>query len=398
MKRYAELLRLPEQKRLLLASIPADFADWLDYVAIIALIAYGWGEGPLALALLALAFTLPHVLVGPFLASVVDRADLRTSLVLSNLGRGICAAALVFVPDLTTLLVVAVLRGIADTAFTPARQAAIQRLTPTDLLGPANGLHQGINQTSKIVGPALGGLLLTMLPAQVIFGINAALSVVAAAILVGIRLPRVEAAHADEPMLQRLTAGFAEFGRNRSILAVLIFSVTAFFAFFLYDTIIVLLTAGLGYDEAAFGLTITASGLGGLAGAAIAGGLKLERPLLVMALAALVNGATTFAIAAAAFLNLGIPFPLFCLAMVLLGGCTAFMTVPYRTVIQAETPPDRLARVFSAGEALTVAVMMGAPFLGSLMAASFGLPAPFFAGGVLLLVLGTASLIAAFRR
>ncbi|MEO6013344.1 MAG: MFS transporter [Devosia sp.] len=399
MKSYAQLLALPGQRRLLLASIPADFADWLDYIAVIALLVYGWQQGPFTLALMALTVTAPHVLIGPWLAALVDRADLKQALLLSNLGRGMATAALIFVPNVPLLLLVLFLRGVADTAFTPARQAAIQRLTPTALLPAANGLHQGVNQTSKIIGPALGGLLLGLIPVQAIFAVNAALSLIAVLVLLGIRLPTLhDTAPPDEPLVTRLTAGFAEFLSNRKLLAVLIFSASAYFGFFLYDTIIALLAADLGYDKSLFGLTITASGLGGLLGAAIAGSLGASRPLLMMTSAALLNAAVTLTLAWGASRSLAIPFPLFCLAMGLMGGCTAFMTVPYRSVIQAETPPDRLARVFSAGEAVTISVMMAAPFIGSLIAAQFGVPAAFMAGGVVLAALGIVALVPALRR
>lgn len=62
---YRGLLPLPVPRRLAMASIPADFVDWLDYAAIIALLVFAWGEGPFVLALFAFCLTLPHVAVVP---------------------------------------------------------------------------------------------------------------------------------------------------------------------------------------------------------------------------------------------------------------------------------------------------------------------------------------------
>jgi len=186
---YRDILNIPAQRRLLLAAIPADFADWFDYVAVVALIAYVWGEGPVALALLALAFALPYVVAGPLLAAWVDRADLKLVLLFSNLGRGVLTFALVIAPNVEILLLIVLVRGVVDSAFTPARQSAIQLTTPEALLMAANGLHQGINQASKIVAPACGGLLLALVPAQGVFAINGVLSVAAFLILLRLRLP-----------------------------------------------------------------------------------------------------------------------------------------------------------------------------------------------------------------
>lgn len=397
---FRDILSIPVQRRLLLAAIPADFADWFDYVAVVALIAYVWGEGPVALGFLALAFALPYVIAGPLLATWVDRADLKRVLLLSNLGRGVLTFALALAPNVEVLLLIVLLRGIVDSAFTPARQSTIQLITPEPLLMAANGLHQGINQTSKILAPALGGLLLALMPAQGVFLINGLLSIVAFLILLGLRLPaRAHIVHdVEEPFLARVSGGIAEFGRNRLLLAVLIFASAANFTFFLYDTQIALLTSQLGYDVAAFGLTITASGIGGVSAAFLAGLMKPTRPLVLMALAALVSGPVTIATALAAIWGVAIPFPLFCLVMAVMGGSTVFMLVPYRAVIQSETPPDRIARVTSAGEASMTVAMMSAPLLGSLIVTRFGVPAPFIVGGGLIILLGLGALVFALRR
>lgn len=133
-------------------------------------------------------------------------------------------------------------------------------------------------------------------------------------------------------------------------------------------------------------------------GAFLAGLIKPKHPLFMMAGAALISGPVTIAVALAANWGVAVPLPLFCLVMALMGGSAVFMLVPYRSVIQAETPPDRIARVTAAGEAAIVVAMMAAPFLGSLISAGFGVPAPFIVGGILLVALGLGALAFAFRR
>lgn len=237
---YASLLRLPVPRRLAFASVPADFADWLDYAAVIALLVFAWGEGPFVLALFAFVLTLPYVAVGPLLAVYVDRTPLARVLVLSNIGRALTTLALVVAPSTAAVLGLVFLRACVDSAVGPARQAAIQASTPPEMLGTANGLHHAINQTSKIAGPAMGGLLLALIPAQAVFGINAVLSLLAAALIWGIALPVRPKPKIEAPtkFLADLVAGVAEFRRSRLLLAALVFSSVAYFAFFLYDALI----------------------------------------------------------------------------------------------------------------------------------------------------------------
>src|SRR5690554_743408 len=395
---YRSLLALPAPRRLALACVPADFADWLDYAAIVALLVYGWGQGPVTLALFALALSLPYVIVGPLLAVLVDRAPLRGVLFATNLGRALVTLAFAFSGDAGVLLGLVFLRGCIDSAFTPARQAAIQATTPVSLLGHAQGLHQAINQTSKIAGPAIGGALLAFWPAQSVFLFNGALSLLAAVIILGVAVPeRATGAEGMEPFATRLLAGLAEFRRSRRLLIALIFSASAYFSFFLYDALIALLAEGLGFDATAFGLSISASGLGGLLGALLAGRIAASHPMRSMALAAMVSGLVTGTIALIAMLGVAVQLPAFLLVLGFMGGATAFMLVPYRTIVQAEAPADRIARVFASGEAVIVTAMLSAPLIGSAIASRWGTPAAFLTGGVLLILLGGATL-ASTRR
>lgn len=394
---YKSLLAMPVPRRLALASIPADFADWLDYAAIIALLVFAWGEGPWILALFALCLTLPYVAVGPLLAVVVDRTPLTRVLVISNLGRGLATLALVFAGNTFAVLAIVFVRACIDSAFTPARQAAIQASTPPNLLASANGVHQAINQTSKIAGPALGGLLLAFMPAQTVFGFNAVLSLIATALVLGLVLPPKPVREKSD-FRTEVFAGIAEFRRSQLLLGALVFSAVAYFSFFLYDALIALLTDDFGLGATAFGIGIAASGGGGLVGALLAGRVAAKHPLATMIAAAIVSGTGTILVGGAAMAALAMPAVVFFAALALMGGSTAFMLVPYRTIVQAETPPDRIARVFAAGEAVIMAVMLSAPFIGSAIASAFGTGAAFLCGGILLVLLGGASAVVAGTR
>jgi predicted MFS family arabinose efflux permease len=382
---------------LALASIPADFADWLDYAAIVGLLVFTWGEGPFVLALFASCLTLPYVAVGPLLAMVVDRTPLRRVLVFSNLGRGLATLALVFAPNWPLVLAIVAIRACIDSAFGPARQAAIQASTPPELLASANGLHQAINQTSKIAGPALGGVLLAVMPAQTVFGFNAVLSLVATALVFSLALPP-KPPREPSNFREEVLAGAAEFKRSPLMLTALVFSAVAYFSFFLYDALIGLLAVDFGLGATAFGIGIAASGAGGLIGALVAGLVAQRHPTLTMILAAIVAGVAAAGLGLVALQGINVSAPLYFLVLAVMGGSTSFMLVPYRTIVQSKAPAARIARVFAAGEAVTMAVMLSAPFAGSVVANAYGTGAAFLAGGVLLITLGIVTAIMIWLR
>ncbi|WP_127752639.1 MFS transporter [Devosia sp. 1566] len=390
---YRTLLALPAPRWLALASLPADFADWLDYAAVVALLVFTWQQGPLALALFALCLALPYLTAGPVLAIYVDRLPLRRVLFWSNLARALATSALLIAPNTAVVLLLVFVRGCIDSAFNPARQSAIQASTPADLLPHANALHHAINQGSKILGPALGGLLLTALSPQGVFAVNAGFSLLAALLVLPLQLASRQPTTTPERFSVALLAGVSEFGRSRLLLTALVFSAIAFFAFFLYDTFIALLLDDLGYGPSALGFSLACSGLGGLLGAVLAARMPPENPLASMISGALIAGLAVGALGLGAALELGLPLPAYLALMAVMGGSTAFMLVPYRTIIQTETPPDRIARVSAAGEAVTTAIMLSGPFVGSFIATLWGNAAAFIAGACVLLLLAFAGLV-----
>jgi MFS family permease len=390
---YRALLADPAQRRLLLGSAPADFADWLDYVALVAVIVYVWHQGPFELALLAVAFTLPYVTAGPFLAAWVDRTSLKRVLVVTNVIRAVATFALAVAPNVWLLLALVMLRSLADSAFNPARQAALQAITAEPQLTSANALHAGLGQTAKVVGPAIGGGLMLLFPVQGVFVVNGLLSALAVLGFAFVTIPPRAPVTEEHPTLwSQFGAGFREFRKSRLMFAVLAFVAAANFTFFLYDTQIGLLTQHLGYSATELGLTITASGIGGVLAAALAGRFERARPMVLMATCPLVSGPVTIALAIATILGVAINYWAFMVVMAIMGGTTVFMMVAYRTVLQRETPPDRIARVVAAGEAVMIAALMTAPFLGSVITSVAGVGAPFFIGGALLTLIGIAGL------
>ncbi len=80
-------------------------------------------------------------------------------------------------------------------------------------------------------------------------------------------------------------------------------------------------------------------------------------------------------------------------AFFIVGFVSSAVFVPMRTVLQMETPQGKMGRVTAVNEAMTVLAMMGAPFIGAILASQFGLGIPFIVGGALSLLLGFIALL-----
>jgi predicted MFS family arabinose efflux permease len=291
------------------------------------------------------------------------------------------------------VLILVLARSCIDSAFTPARVSAVRAIADDGQLDGANGFVHALSQLSKVLGPALGGLLLLFVTPQVIFGLNASLSLIAVAILWGISIPPAQRDKEERhSILLEAPSGFAEFLRNRTLRYALMFMALGFFAIFLYDTFIALLAVDFGFDSAIYGFSVALAGAGGVLGALLAAGLSFGNwHLRVMAIGGAVSGSLTFLLGALAVLGAALMPVLFLGIFFVIGFAMSFIYVPYRSLIQRETPSDRTARVFAAGEAVTMLALLTAPFAGGFLAQTFGNGTPFAIGGALLVLVSISA-------
>ncbi len=380
----------PGLRKLLTAQIPADFADWLDVVAISALLAFVWQVDTYVFALLAVAMGLPYLIIGPLAGALVDRVDTRRVLIFANLGRGFATIAFFLAGDWPALLALIALRSVVDTFYSPANQSAIQALSDPATRIRANAISHGINQASKIVAPSVGGVLLIWFTPQTVFLANACASFLAVALL--LRLSKLPAAprDADSPgLLASLKSGPALLRDSAVLRAVLLMMAAGYFAMFFYDNLIAPLTRDLGFSQTHLGLLLAAVGAGGVICAAVMSRLgNTPRPFLLITCGALIGGSTVVAVGLAEVTGFPLALATYLLAFFVLGVTTALMVVPIRTVIQNNTDSSSIGQITALSEAANTLALLTAPFIGAWLATATTIGAAFVLGGAVMLGLG----------
>ncbi len=399
MRLSRRLFRYPGLRSLLLAQVPADFADWLDFVAIGVLLGFVWQAEPVVFAWLGMAVAIPYLMIGPVAGALADRWNLRWVLIVSNLGRAAATLGLAFVGSVPALLAVVFLRASVDAFFGPAKQATIQAIVPESDRMAANGLSHAINQASKVLGPSVGGALLIGLEPQTVFLANVGVSVLAALIL--LTLPRslrpetAETGRTTSTLLGDVRDGLVEV-RTKPVVAVsLALMAAAFFTLFLYDRLIALLVGAYGFEQQVYGWAIAAAGAGGVGGALGVGALgRSVGGFILVAVGCLWSGILVIALGAGVLLGLSVPAEVIIALFAGAGVTTAMIMVPFRTLLQQHVDPARIARVFAVNEALNMTAMLAAPFLGTLIARQAGVGAPFVVGGTIMIGLAVAAAVA----
>lgn len=171
-----------------------------------------------------LTFSMAPMLLFVLIGGVaVDRLPRVRLLLVSDLGRGVAAAAVAWLAlsgrlEIWHIYGASLLFGLADAFFQPAYLALVPELTPVSALTSANSLTSLSSQAGRIVGPALGAALVGLGGAGLAFAGNA-FSFFAAALLV-LPLMRISTA----PALPA-TQGLGGIGRDlREGLAVVVSS------------------------------------------------------------------------------------------------------------------------------------------------------------------------------
>lgn len=371
-------------RSLLIAQAPADFADWLDFIAIGALLAFVWQAPPLAYALLAVAFGLPALIVGPIVAGWIDSADLRRVMIWANLGRAVTTFALIAAPGWPVLLVFVALRTAVDAAFSPAKQAALQAVA-ADNLTRANQLSTTINQLSKVLAPTLGGALLAVIAPSQLFVLNGGLSLVAAALL--LRFPsNVREPAEAEPIWQGLRGSWAQVRGTPALRFAVLAMGLVLFANFLFDTLIPPHLSALGLDQTDLGLSIAAVGVGTILGALAP--MAPDRLSVWIVLGALFAGALTIALGVVEVAGFPATRTQIIAMFFGLGLASGRVFVPLRVMMQDNTPSTQMARVAALSEAVNTLALLTAPFVGAAIAAGTSTGWSFVAGGLVFLALG----------
>lgn len=136
---FRNLLGDPAFSRLYRAILVSSLGDWIGFVAVVALVTrIGGGSAGFAVSGVMLARLLPSLVFGPFAGVLVDRFDRKRLMVIADVTRGIGYATLPLFPRLPWIYGMSFLIECLSLLWTPARDAMIPNLVPRRQLGNAN--------------------------------------------------------------------------------------------------------------------------------------------------------------------------------------------------------------------------------------------------------------------
>ncbi|MEX2373212.1 MAG: MFS transporter [Dehalococcoidia bacterium] len=325
-------------------------------------LAYDLTGSATALGFVSVAFAIPMMIISPLAGVLSDRVNKKRLLLIGQSASGLVNLfmAVLIIAGLIEfwhLAVAAVLTGAIMSSVMPARQAILPQLVPQHLLMNAISLQMGGMNLTRIIGPAIGGLLIAPLGVGGVYLVTFMFFVLGVLSLLPLPNHGMRSTEGREPtaFLFDLVDGFRFIGRNPMFRLLITAALVMPLFAFPVQQILPVFADGVfgdvfaGQEGLALGMLMSATGVGGLIGAFFSANISsfAHKGRLML------WGAASMTLLFAAFgtTTMWLPIPAsYAAAIVLLvlGNVGAMIfQVTNNTVIQAKVPDEFRGRVMS---------------------------------------------------
>ncbi|HEV8021360.1 MAG TPA: MFS transporter [Candidatus Lustribacter sp.] len=340
-----------------------------------------------AVGVLSFFLYLPYATFGLIGGALADRWDRQRMMIVTQSAMAVMAAALavvayLHVDSIVVIDAIALVRGTIMAFNNPTRQAMMVQLVGRSELPNAIALNSSLNNATRVIGPAVAGVLIASVGVGTCFALNA-ISFVPVIIALAVMRPSeffTQPNRRRTPLLISIRDGLVYARRNKTVAVVLSMLFVISTVSINFNVVLpVLARITLHGGAQTYGLITSMFGLGAFIGAVTAASrAHVSRRLLLWAAAGF----------GAAQLLVAIQGTLFgvCLALLATGVCYTLYTSSSNTIVQLAVPPHMQGRI--AG--LYNYVFLSSGPLGSLLAgwlADRGTLWAFFAGGAAALVM-----------
>jgi len=396
LRRTFRALRLYNYRLFFVSQVVSMSGTWMQSVAQAWLVLQITGSGVDLGITVGLQFG-PVLVLGAWAGALADRIDKRRLLMATQTAAALFAlilAALTFA-DVVTIWMIWVLAGLTGVAVAldlPSRQSFVFEMVGPDDLANAVGLNAVIINSSRIVGPAIGGLLIAAVGVASCFLFNAVSFI---AVIVALAMMRTAELRPSKPVRRRpgqVREGLRYVWRTPELRIPLAMLAVVSTLAYNYSVVLPLLTKDVyGRGGGAYGALSAAMGVGALAGALLmASRARPSRRLLVTS--AFAFGVVTVLLAFA-------PSYLWGMALLVpMGAAGVLFISTVNSLLQLNADDAMRGRVM----ALWAVVFLGSTPIGGpltgLIVRGFGVRAAVAVGGVAALATAAGAYWALRRR
>ena len=338
-------LSVPAYRQWFMSQVLSASGTMTQVVALSWLVLRLTGSG-VDLGLLSACTFLPMLLTGPWSGSMVDRVS-RRRLLITTQSLFIALSVLLAIVTATgvvrlwMLLVIAFASGVVGAPDAAARQVYAIDLVGLEYLTSAVSLNEVVLNASRVLGPALGGLLLATAGVTACCVVNAVSFVPPLLVLIAHRHIATPARPPADHRSDHFSAGLRYAWSNRTIRLVLLLAAASGMLFNMNVPLPLMATRVFHLGGGGFGLMMSVFGVGGIVGGFLAAAGH-SRPTRRSVLA--LGGATGLVVVAtAAAHNVGE----FYAGLIVTGCVSIWFIARANALVQFETAPAIRGRVMA---------------------------------------------------
>ena len=385
---FRDVLAIPPIRRLWLAQLISVFGDFLAIFGVFSVATFRLHATAAEISLILVAFLLPLGLVSPLAGVLVDRWNVKRTMIASDLIRAVLVVFLIFVTDIRHIYAIFFALSTVSSFFIPAQTVTLRTLCPPEGLMAANALMSQAIQVTQIVSPAIAGVLVAGAGPNFCYYFDAASFLFSAFMVSAIAVHR-----APQPGAQNLRALVADLSTglkfiftHSAISFVMISMTVGMFAIRCFGALLAVYVRDvLSAGSAMFGILNSLIGVGMIMGTQFVHRFAAQRSknhLVVFGL--LTSGLFILLPAASATVTATV------IGMLGLGFGVAFIFIPAQTMLQQVTPAAMLGRVSSSLWSALALTQVAALTLSGSTAQAIGIRNLYFASAAMLVLIAAA--------
>jgi MFS family permease len=358
-------LRIRNYRLYFTAQLISVSGTWMQTVAQAWLVLHLTGSSVDLGIVVGLQF-LPMLLFGPFGGLVADRMNKRRLLYATQTAGGLLALVLgtlvvTHSVQLWQVYLLAAMLGVVNVFDNPARQTFVMEMVGRDDLPNAVSLNTVVMNASRVVGPAIGGVVIVVFGLGVCFFVNAASYV---AVLIGLSMMRSKELYPSQRVPRakgQVREGFRYVWRTPSLRNTLLaIALIGIFAYNFTVTLAVLAKVTFHGGAGAYSLLTSCMGFGAVIGGLLAAHRARPTPRLLQVLALVFGGLLAAVALAPTLLTASI-------LIVFMGAASIGFIATANATLQLSSDPSMRGRVMALyAMAFLGTTPIGAPLVGAI--------------------------------
>jgi MFS transporter, DHA3 family, macrolide efflux protein len=377
-------------RRLWIAQIVSIFGDFLAIFAIFSVVTFELHGTETQVAFILVSFLTPMALISPLAGVFVDKWNVKTTMIASDVIRAFMVLVLVFVRDLNIIYATLFAMATVSSFFLPAQAVAIRTISPPGGLMAVNALMTQAAQFAMILTPSITGVMVGAVGARTCFILDVISFFISAGLVLTLTIRRGSTgpAQAASTVLSSLREGLGFIFSHRAISFVMVSMGCGMFAMRCFGALLSIWVRDvLLSDTKLFGYLNTLIGIGMIIGSTLVPRFSARvgpERLVSCALGGMgLAVATTGIFAGLAGTIAG---------MLGLGFCAAFTMITSQTLLQHETPHELLGRVSSSLMSLMAVSQVLAMLFAGPVAHAAGLRNLYYGSAAMLMAVGAVGI------